>query len=204
MSNIVIGIAGGTGSGKTTVTERIKKEFGNDVTVICHDFYYKKTEHLTDMERTRLNYDHPNSLDTEMFIADIKSLKEGIVVDAPVYSFVKHNREKHTLRITPSSVIIVEGILIFENKELRDLMDIRIFVDTDADIRVIRRIVRDVKERNRDLDSVIAQYCGTVKPMHEQFIEPSKKNADIIMPEGGYNEVALNMIIEKIRSILQK
>ncbi|MCL2702565.1 MAG: uridine kinase [Defluviitaleaceae bacterium] len=202
MSDImVIGIAGGTGSGKTTVTKKIKQEFGDDVTVICHDFYYKKNDHLTFEERVKMNYDHPHSLDTDMLVSDIKSLKQGKTVNVPVYSFVTFSREDRALPVKPTKVIIIEGILLFENKELRDLMDIKIFVDADADIRIIRRITRDVKERQRDLDSVIAQYCGTVKPMHEQFVEPSKKYADIIIPHGGHNTVALNMIIEKIRSI---
>ena len=201
---IIIGIAGGTGSGKTTVTEKIKSEFGKDVTVICHDFYYKTTDHLTEDEKNSLNYDHPHSLDTDLFISDIKSLQQGNVINAPVYSFVNHNRKNDTLLINPTKVIIVEGILIFENEELRNLMNIKIFVDTDADIRIIRRILRDVKERKRDLDSVISQYCTTVKPMHEQFVEPSKKHADIIIPEGGYNTVAIDMIIEKIRNTLNE
>jgi uridine kinase len=198
---IIIGIAGGTGSGKTTVTERIRGEFGNEVTVVSHDFYYKKTDYLTVDQRANLNYDHPHSLDTDLLISDIKSLREGIAVDVPVYCFATHNRKPETQRVIPTKVIIVEGILIFENEQLRNLMDIKIFVDTDADIRIIRRITRDVKTRKRDLDSVISQYCATVKPMHEQFVEPSKKHADIIIPEGGYNRVAIDMIIEKIRSI---
>jgi len=203
MKNIVIiGIAGGTGSGKTTVTKKIKNEFGKDVTVICHDFYYKRTDHLPENEKNKLNYDHPHSLDTDLLISDIKSLQKGNAINAPVYSFAKHNREKDTLHIIPTKVIIVEGILIFENEELRKLMNIKIFVDTDADIRIIRRIMRDVKERKRDLDSVISQYCNTVKPMHEQFVEPSKKHADIIIPEGGHNAVAINMLIGKIRDTL--
>jgi uridine kinase len=152
-------------------------------------------------QRANLNYDHPHSLDTDLLISDIKSLREGTTVDVPVYCFATHNRKPETQRVIPTKVIIVEGILIFENEQLRNLMDIKIFVDTDADIRIIRRITRDVKTRKRDLDSVISQYCATVKPMHEQFVEPSKKHADIIIPEGGYNRVAIDMIIEKIRSI---
>ena len=204
MSNVlIIGIAGGTGSGKTTVTEAIKREFGDDVSVICHDFYYKKNEHLPFEERVKMNYDHPHSLDTDMLVSHIQSLKDGYTVNVPVYSFVTFTREERAVQVHPTKVIIIEGILIFENRELRDLMDIKIFVDADADIRFIRRLTRDVKERERDLDSVINQYCNTVKPMHEQFVEPSKKYADIIIPQGGYNTVALDMIMEKIRSTYQ-
>ncbi len=199
---IVIGVAGGSASGKTTVASRIKKEFGNLVELISHDYYYKRHDELTYEERTLLNYDHPNAFDTDMLISDIKSLKDGIAIDRPDYDFTMHNRSDKTVRVNPSKVIILEGILIFENKELLDLMDIKIYVDTDADVRLIRRIVRDVKERGRDLDSVINQYQNTVKPMHEQFVEPSKRYADIIIPEGGQNEVALSMIINKIHSIL--
>lgn len=199
---IVIGVAGGSASGKTTVASRIKKEFGNLVELISHDYYYKRHDELSYEERTLLNYDHPNAFDTDMLISDIKSLKDGIAIDRPDYDFTMHNRSDKTVRVNPSKVIILEGILIFENKELLDLMDIKIYVDTDADVRLIRRIVRDVKERGRDLDSVINQYQNTVKPMHEQFVEPSKRYADIIIPEGGQNEVALSMIINKIHSIL--
>lgn len=199
---IVIGVAGGSASGKTTVASRIKKEFGSLVELISHDYYYKRHDELTYEERTLLNYDHPNAFDTDMLISDIKSLKDGIAIDRPDYDFTVHNRSDKTVRVNPSKVIILEGILIFENKELLDLMDIKIYVDTDADVRLIRRIVRDVKERGRDLDSVINQYQNTVKPMHEQFVEPSKRYADIIIPEGGQNEVALSMIINKIHSIL--
>ena len=200
MSDIlIIGIAGGTGSGKTTVTDKIKQEFGDDVTVICHDFYYKKNDHLNFEERVKLNYDHPDSLETDLMVSHIKLLKQGKTVDVPVYSFATFTREDCVMQVEPTKVLIIEGILLFENKELRDLMNIKIFVDTDADIRIIRRITRDVKERQRSLDSVIRQYCDTVKPMHEQFVEPYKKYADIIIPQGGYNEVAINMIIEKIK-----
>lgn len=199
---IVIGVAGGSASGKTTVASRIKKEFGNSVELISHDFYYKRHDELTYEERTLLNYDHPNAFDTDRLIEDIRNLKNGVAIDRPDYDFTLHNRSDKTIRVNPAKVIILEGILIFENKELLDLMDIKIYVDTDADVRLIRRIVRDVKERGRDLDSVIKQYQNTVKPMHEQFVEPSKKYADIIIPEGGQNEVALSMIIDKIHSIL--
>ena len=203
MSNVlVIGIAGGSGSGKTTLTNQIAAKFPEEVTVIKHDNYYKKHDEMSYEERSRLNYDHPNAFDTDLMIRDLKRLKQGETIECPVYDFTIHNRNKNTLTITPGKVIIVEGILIFENKELCDLMDIRIFVDTDADVRIIRRIQRDVMERARSLESVIGQYMNTVKPMHEQFVEPSKKNASLIVPEGGYNQVAMEMILNQIRSHL--
>ena len=203
MGNVmVIGIAGGSGSGKTTLTNQIVSRFSGEVTVVTHDNYYKAHDEMTYEERCRLNYDHPNAFDTELMIEHLKQLKEGKSVECPIYDYTIHNRSKNTLTIAPAKVIIVEGILIFENKELCDQMDIRIFVDTDDDLRIIRRIRRDVMERARSLDSVINQYLETVKPMHEQFVEPSKKNASIIVPEGGRNEVALNMILNQVRSHL--
>lgn len=203
MGNVlVIGIAGGSGSGKTTLTNQIVARFSDEVTVVTHDNYYKAHDDMTYEERSRLNYDHPNAFDTELMIEHLKQLKEGKSVECPIYDYTIHNRSKNTLTIAPAKVIIVEGILIFENKELCDQMDIRIFVDTDDDLRIIRRIRRDVMERARSLDSVINQYLDTVKPMHEQFVEPSKKNASIIVPEGGRNEVALNMILNQVRSHL--
>ena len=188
--------------GKSTLADNIKKEFAHNITMIPHDCYYKDHPDLPLEERAKLNYDHPDSIETNLLIKHLKELKNGNSIQRPEYSFVEHKREKTTVEVVPKKVIIVDGILIFENKELRDMMDIKIFVDTDADIRFIRRLIRDVKERGRSLDSVIEQYCTTVKPMHEQFVEPSKKYADIIVPEGGYNLVALNMIIERIRSII--
>ncbi len=188
--------------GKSTLADNIKKEFENNISMLSHDFYYKSNDDLPFEERTKLNYDHPDAFDTDLLIKHLKQLKKGQVIERPIYSFVKHQREKETVTVVPKKVIIVEGILIFENKELRDMMDIKIFVDTDADVRLIRRLIRDMNERGRSLDSVITQYSTTVKPMHEEFVEPSKKYADIIVPEGGHNYVALNMIIEKIRSIL--
>ena len=199
---MVIGIAGGSGSGKTTLTNQIVSRFTDEVTVVTHDNYYKAHDDMTYEERSRLNYDHPNAFDTELMIEHLKMLKAGQAVECPIYDYTIHNRSKNTLTIAPAKVIIVEGILIFENKELCDQMDIRIFVDTDDDLRIIRRIRRDVMERARSLDSVINQYLDTVKPMHEQFVEPSKKNASIIVPEGGRNEVALNMILNQVRSHL--
>lgn len=188
--------------GKSTLADNIKKEFAHNITMISHDYYYKAHPELPFEERAKLNYDHPDSIETALLIEHLKELKKGNKINRPEYSFVEHQREKNTVEVVPKKVIIVDGILIFENKELRDMMDIKIFVDTDADIRFIRRLLRDVKERGRSLDSVVTQYCTTVKPMHEQFVEPSKKYADIIVPEGGYNVVALNMIIERIRSII--
>ena len=202
LNPIIIGIAGGTGSGKSTLADNIRKEFANNITMLSHDDYYKSNSHLSFDERKKLNYDHPDAFDTDLLIEHLNKLKKGEVIYRPNYSFVTHLREEQTVEVVPKKVILLDGILIFENKELRDMMDIKIFVDTDADIRFIRRLVRDVSDRGRTLESVIEQYTTTVKPMHEQFVEPSKKYADIIVPEGGYNHVALNMIIEKIRSII--
>ncbi len=195
---LVIGIAGGSGSGKTTLTNQIASQFHEGVTIIKHDDYYKAHDDMTYEERSRLNYDHPNAFDTELMVRHLKDLKQGLSVECPVYDYTVHNRSKDTVIIKPAKVIIVEGILIFESRELCELMDIRIFVDTDADLRIIRRIQRDVLERARSLDSVINQYLSTVKPMHEQFVEPSKRNANIIVPEGGYNQPAMEMIRNQI------
>ena len=202
LNPIIIGIAGGTGSGKSTLADNIRKEFANNITMLSHDYYYKSNSHLSFDERKKLNYDHPDAFDTDLLIEHLNKLKKGEVIYRPNYSFVTYLREEQTVEVVPKKVILLDGILIFENKELRDMMDIKIFVDTDADIRFIRKLVRDVSDRGRTLESVIEQYTTTVKPMHEQFVEPSKKYADIIVPEGGYNHVALNMIIEKIRSII--
>ena len=194
---IVIGIAGGTGSGKTTITRKLIEHFGSDVTVLYHDNYYKAHHELSYEERTKLNYDHPEAFDTDLMVRDLAALKRGEPIECPIYDYTIHDRTNNTLTIRPSRVIVVEGILIFQSKELRDLMDIRLFVDTDADVRILRRIQRDVKERGRSLDSVINQYLNTVKPMHEAFVEPSKKFADVIIPEGGQNQVALDMVINR-------
>lgn len=201
---LVIGIAGGSGSGKTTLTNQIAAQFLEPVTVIKHDNYYKAHDDMDYDERSRLNYDHPNAFDTELMIEHLKALKQGKSVECPIYDYTIHNRSKDTITIAPNKVIIVEGILIFENKDLCDLMDIRIFVDTDADLRIIRRIQRDVMERARSLESVINQYLETVKPMHEQYVEPSKKNANVIVPEGGYNQAAMEMIRNHIKNHLEQ
>lgn len=200
MDIMVIGIAGGTGSGKTTLTQRLIERFGCDVSVLYHDNYYKAHNDMPYEERSLLNYDHPDAFDTTRMIQDLKDLKAGEVIQCPVYDYTLHNRSKETVEVTPTKVVIVEGILIFQNEELRNLMDIKIFVDTDADVRILRRITRDVKKRGRSLDSVVSQYLTTVKPMHEQFVEPAKRFADIIVLEGGHNIVALDMIIQRIKS----
>ena len=200
---IVIGIAGGTCSGKSTLIRKIKEEFGDAITMLSHDFYYKEHNDIPFEERKKLNYDHPDSFDTDLMIGHIRQLIAGESIQRPVYDFTIHNRIDETVTVMPSKVIVVEGILIFENKELRDMCDIKVFIDTDADVRIIRRIVRDVSERGRTLESVVTQYLTTVKLMHEQFVEPSKKYVDIIIPEGGYNKVALEMLNERIYALLK-
>lgn len=197
---ITIGIAGGTGSGKTTITRRIMQEFGGDVSVVYHDNYYKRHDDLTYEERTKLNYDHPNAFDTPLLIDHLEALKAGEPVECPVYDYTVHNRSEKTVTIRPAKVIVVEGILIFAEPELCRRMDIKIFVDTDADVRILRRILRDTRDRGRDLESIVTQYLTTVKPMHELFVEPSKRNADIIIPEGGHNQVAVDFVMERIRA----
>ena len=198
MKPLIIGIAGGTGSGKTTLVERLREQFGDDISVLAHDSYYKAHHDLPLEERRLLNYDHPSSFDTDRMIADLEQLRAGRAIERPVYDYTIHNRTEETVTVPPNKVILVDGILVFEDPGLRDLMDIKIFVDTDADVRILRRILRDVKERGRSLDSVVEQYLSTVKPMHEQFIEPSKRYADIIVPEGGKNLVAIMMIVQRI------
>jgi uridine kinase len=200
---ITIGIAGGTGSGKTTLSAEIVKYFGKDVCVIYHDNYYRAHDDLPLAERSQLNFDHPAAFETELMIEQLIRLRKGQAIDCPVYDYTLHTRSDKTIRIRPAKVIIIEGILIFDNAALRNLMDIKIFVDTDADVRILRRILRDVKKRGRTLDSVVNQYLTTVKPMHEQFVEPSKRYADIIIPEGGKNPVAREMILERIAAHLQ-
>ncbi|NLU51970.1 MAG: uridine kinase [Clostridiaceae bacterium] len=200
---VVIGIAGGTGSGKTTLAKKLQEYFSDEIVLICQDYYYKSFDTLSYEQRKQLNFDHPDSFDNEYLIEQIKELKEGRPIQRPVYSFIEYKRLKETIREEPKSVIVLEGILIFQCPRLLELMDIKVFVDTDSDIRFARRLTRDIHERGRSIDSVINQYLNTVKPMHEAFVEPSKKFADIIVPNGGLNEVASSMIIEKIKSLLK-
>ncbi len=195
---LTIGIAGGSGSGKSTITRLLVEKFGNDVTVIRHDDYYKAHHNLPYEERAKLNYDCPEAFDTDLMAEHLALLRQGKAIDCPVYDYMEHDRSDKIRRIEPNKVLIIDGILILADESLRKLMDIKIFVDTDADIRILRRIKRDVNERRRTLDSVINQYIDTVKPMHEAYVEPSKKYADIIIPEGGYNIVAMEMIENRI------
>ena len=202
-SVLVIGIAGGTGSGKTTITRRLMQRFGNDVSVIYHDNYYKAHHNMPYEERARLNYDQPDAFDTDQLIEAVRALKKGRSVICPVYDYSIHDRSEKTVTVKPARVVIVEGILIFENKELCSLLDIKVFVDADADVRILRRIVRDVRDRGRSLESVVNQYLNTVKPMHEKYVEPSKRNADIIVPEGGHNKVALELLMQRVQAHLE-
>ena len=197
---MVIGIAGGTGSGKTTITRKLVQRFAGEVSVINHDNYYKAHHDMPYEQRCKLNYDHPDAFDTDLLISDLRMLKSGREIVCPVYDYSIHDRSDKTMVIKPAKVIIVEGILIFADITLCDEMDIKIFVDADADVRILRRITRDVRDRGRSLESVIKQYLTTVKPMHEQFVEPSKRNADIIIPEGGYNIVAFDMVVERVKA----
>lgn len=201
---MVVGIAGGTGSGKTTITKKLMQRFGGDVSVIYHDNYYKAHHNMSYEERAKLNYDHPDSFDTDLLIQAVKDLKAGRSVTCPVYDYTIHDRSDQVIVVKPAKVVIVEGILIFQSRELCRQMDIKIYVDTDADVRILRRIVRDVRDRGRSLDSVVNQYLSTVKPMHEQFVEPSKRNADIIIPEGGHNQVAMEMVMERVRAHIER
>ena len=201
---LVIGIAGGTGSGKTTLMKNIISRFGDVVTVLSHDNYYRRHDELTYEQRCRINYDEPAALETDLMTRHLDQLRRGEAIECPVYDFTQHNRSNETITIVPKRVIIVEGILIFEDQPLRELMDIKIFVDTDADVRLCRRIKRDVNKRGRTLESVLTQYQETVKPMHEKYVEPSKKHADIVVPEGGKNPVALDMIMGRIARHLEE
>ena len=201
---LFIGIAGGSGSGKTTLAAKIAACFNDRISLVRHDDYYKAQSSLLLTERANLNFDHPDAFDTELLLSHLDELRLGNEISCPIYDYSQHDRSSETRTIKPADVIILEGILILENPEIRDRLDVKIFVDTDADVRILRRIRRDINKRGRDLDSVIAQYLSTVKPMHEAFVEPSKRYADIIVPEGGKNPVALEMIIQRINSHLKK
>ena len=203
MEPVIIGVAGGSGSGKTTVVREIIKNLGkHQVTVIHHDSYYRDVSELSFEERTRINYDHPNSLETPLLVDHLHALRSGQRVEVPEYDFAQHNRVQETVTAEPRKVIIVDGLLILWEKELRPLMDIKVYVDTDADLRFIRRLKRDINERGRSAESVIEQYTTTVRPMHLEFVEPSKRYADVIIPEGGYNRVGVDMLLTKIKSVL--
>ena len=195
----VVGVAGGSASGKTTIVNKIREYFGSDIVVISHDSYYKAHTDMPFSERCKLNYDHPESFETTKMAEDVRQLMEGNSIEMPIYDYTIHNRSDETVLIEPRKVIIVEGILILENKELRDLMDVKVYVDTDADERLMRRIKRDMQERARSIDSILEQYSETVKPMHEEFVEPSKKYADVIIPRGGENQAGINMLQEYLK-----
>ncbi len=203
MQPIVIGVAGGTGSGKTTVAMEILQRVGEEhVAYISHDAYYRDLSHLPPHLRAQVNFDHPDSLETELLIEHLKALRAGQAVEVPIYDFTIHTRTNQTRRVEPAPVILVEGILIFVDPALRALFDVKLYVDTDADVRFIRRLQRDVAERGRSVESVCQQYLATVRPMHMEFVEPSKRYADVIIPEGGFNEVAIEMVATRIRSLL--
>jgi len=202
MDHLLIGIAGGTGSGKSTLTENIKKRFGDDVTVLLHDYYYKAHDDLSYEARTKLNYDEPSAYDTDLLVRDLELLKRGEKAYAPVYDFSIYNRLPETQEIPPAKVIVVEGILVLEDPRLCDLFDIKVFVDADADVRVIRRIRRDMKKRGRSFESIVTQYLTTVKPLHELYVEPSKKHADLVILHGGENTVALDLLFQKIANFI--
>ena len=201
---IVIGVAGGTGSGKTTLVKALVNRFGDNISVLSHDNYYKRHDEMSYEERTHLNYDCPDAFDTDMMIEHLRLLKQGRSIHCPVYDFKVHNRSGETIEIEPRPVILVEGILIFADPALSDLMDIRVFVDADADVRLARRVLRDTEKRGRTVRSVVEQWQNTVKPMHEKYVEPSKKNADIIVPQGGKNPVALDLIVGRIQRHLDE
>jgi uridine kinase len=203
MEPVIIGVAGGSGSGKTTVVREIIRKLGKQqVTVIHHDSYYRDVSELTFEERTRINYDHPNSLETPLLVEHLNGLKMGMPAQVPVYDFADHNRTGETVTAQARKVVIVDGLLILWDADLRAMMDIKVYVDTDADLRFIRRLTRDIHERGRSADSVIEQYTTTVRPMHLEFVEPSKRYADVIIPDGGFNKVGVDMLLTKIKSVL--
>ena len=202
---IFIGITGGTGSGKSTIAKEIYRQFGEDcIAMIEQDSYYKDQSHLSMEDRVKTNYDHPNAFDNNLLVSHLESLLNGHSIQKPSYDFSIHNRIEDTTKVEPKEIVIVEGILILEDPRIRELLDIKIYVDTDADVRIIRRMVRDINERGRTMESVINQYLIVVKPMHNQFTEPTKKFADIIIPEGGHNKVAIDIIVAKIKEVLGK
>ena len=202
MDCVIIGIAGGTGSGKSTFTNRLRNEFGDQVAVVYHDNYYKRQDNIPFEERKKVNYDHPDALETDLLIEHLKALKRGEAIECPVYDYSVHNRSEQTVRIEPRSIILVEGILLLADARLRDMIDIKIFVEADADERILRRIVRDVKERGRDLDNIVQQYLTTVKPMHYLYVEPTKARADIII-NSGMNDVAFDIMRSRIQLLLR-
>ena len=199
---IIIGIAGGTGSGKSTFTNRLKSEFGDAVAVVYHDNYYRRQDDIPFEERKKVNYDHPDALETDLLVEHLRALREGKAIDCPVYDYSRHNRSNETIHIEPKKIILVEGILLLADPRVRDLIDIKIFVEADADERILRRIVRDVKERGRDLDNIVQQYLTTVKPMHYLYVEPTKARADIII-NSGMNDVAFDIMRSKIQLMLR-
>lgn len=201
MKSIIIGIAGGSGSGKSTFTNRIKEHFGDDVVVLYHDNYYRRQDGVPFEERVKVNYDHPDSLETELLVEHLKQLKEGHSIESPVYDYSQHNRSDEVIRIDPKPVILVEGILLLADERVRDLLDIKVYVEADADERILRRITRDVKERGRDLDGIIEQYLTTVKPMHYLYVEPTRSKADIVI-NSGKNDVAFDLFVSKIEQLL--
>ncbi|MFC2695179.1 MAG: uridine kinase [Lactobacillus sp.] len=202
---IIIGIAGGSGSGKTTIAQKIHKSLPEDrVLIMTQDSYYKDHKEMTKEERDQINFDHPDAFDTKLLVAQLKQLLNGQAIEMPIYDFPTHLRSDKTIHVEPADIIILEGILVLADERLRDLMSIKVYVDTDDDIRLIRREKRDMKERGYDLDYIISQYLTTVKPMYNQFIDPSKRYADIIVPEGGENNVAIDMLSTKIRSVLHE
>ncbi len=202
---ILIGITGGTGSGKSTVAKEIYNKFSEDcIAMIEQDSYYKDQSHLSLEDRIKTNYDHPDAFDNELLVKHLEGLLNGEIIEKPIYDFSIHNRKEETIKVQPKEIIIVEGILVLEDPDLRNILDIKIYVDTDADVRIIRRLVRDINERGRTVDSVINQYLSVVRPMHMQFTEPTKRYADIIIPEGGHNKVAIDILVANIKQILQK
>ena len=200
----VVGIAGGSASGKTTIVEKIRESFGDDIVIIGHDSYYKRHDDLPFEERCKLNYDHPNAFETDMLRQDVIALKEGHIIHQPVYDYANHNRSSETITVAPKPIILLEGILVLENEALRELMDLKVFVDTDADERIMRRLSRDTAERGRSIESIITQYRNTVKPMHDKYVEPTKYTADIIIPWGGENTVGIDILMQYLRLHLDK